>query len=76
MKKAGSNRLNVHIDVNHDGIGGVRLNDIDISRYVQGVEIRIKAGSPTEVRLLLPPCELTLQATVDAENLQSLFPSD
>lgn len=77
MKKAAKPaRLQVRIYVNESGFGGVSLNDIDISKYVAGIEIKAKAGAPVEVRLLLPPCDATIVAQVDAENLQSLFPSD
>lgn len=73
MKKPSPSRpLQVRVHINAQGFGGVSLNDIDISRYVAGIEVKTHAGKPSEVRLLLPPCDATFLVDVDAANLLHL----
>jgi hypothetical protein len=58
----------VTFSVNAAGLGKITIDGMDISNYVQDVDIFTSAGKPPEVHLFLAPCELSaeLEAIVEA----------
>lgn len=54
----------LEVQFNAKGVGSIQLDGRDISGAVQGVDIKTRAGKPTEVALHLLVIELNSEADV------------
>lgn len=58
---------NIKIKSSANGQGTVELNGRDITKHVQGIDIKIRAQRPTTVTIYLPPMETDLGVIARAE---------
>lgn len=58
---------NIKIKTDLQGHGTVELHGRDISKHVAGMDIKMRAGRPTQVTIYLPPIETDLGIVARAE---------
>lgn len=58
---------NIKIKTDLQGHGTVELHGRDISKHVAGMDIKMRAGRPTQVTIYLPPIETDIGVVARAE---------
>lgn len=64
----------VEISIDNAGHGIVKVNGLDISSVVQGIELRCRVGQSTGVVLHLVPKAVTVAAAVKGKLLEVMEP--